>query len=77
MSTLANDRFAENLFDRLERLEPSMSLPEYGRKQSKLLRLLSTGQFEEAEELVIEWERERFTDKYDVKSEIKQDMEYV
>lgn len=58
MSDATNDRIAENLFDRLETLEPALNLPQYTDMQQDLLRLLATGQFQEASEAVIKWEQD-------------------
>ena len=53
MSNLTNDIIAENLFERLEDMEGFMNHHEYADRQKQLLRDLSTGQFDEAQELVI------------------------
>lgn len=58
MSDLNNERLAENLFDRLEKLEPVLNIHQYAEMQQDLLGLLVRGSFEEAAEAVIKWEQD-------------------
>lgn len=58
MSNATNDRIAENLFDRLEALEPVLNLYQYAEMQKDLLGLLVRLDYEVASETVIKWEQE-------------------
>lgn len=58
MSVIENDRIAEDLFERLEALEPVMNRYQYVECQQDLLRTLAAGGFEEASEAVIKWEQD-------------------
>lgn len=58
MSNATNDRIAENLFDRLEALEPVLNLYQYAEMQKDLLGSLVRLDYEGASETVIKWEQE-------------------
>lgn len=58
MSNQTNDRIAENLFDRLEALEPALNLYQYAQMQKDLLGLLVRSDYDGASEAVIKWEQD-------------------
>lgn len=58
MSNIHNERLADNLFDRLEALEPVLNEHQYADMQKGLLQMFVHGQFEEAAEAVIKWEQD-------------------
>lgn len=58
MSNAINDRIAENLFERLEALEPVLNLFQYAEMQKDLLGLLVRSDYEGASEAVIKWEQD-------------------
>ncbi len=58
MSNQNNDRFIESLFARLEGLEAFMNLPEYADRQQQLLRAVSRNDLAEAEDQVLQLERD-------------------
>lgn len=58
MSNIHNERLAENLFDRLEKLEPVLNIYQYAEMQKDLLQMFVRSEFEEAQEAVIKWEQD-------------------
>lgn len=75
MSHQSNDLWAERLFERLEELEPAMNLPQYAELQSDLLRMLSRGEFYEAQDQVVKWEQDYSGVLADMQSRDKQELE--